>query len=231
MPRHSERHRGSRVGALRAGVLGADDGIVSTASLMIGVIASGAGRDAILVAGLAGLVAGAMSMAAGEFVSVSSQRDAELADVAREEAELVASPASELDELAHIYETRGVEASVARTVAVQLMAHDPLGAHLRDELGFSDQMRARPIQAALVSALAFTAGGIVPVLTLLVVPASVRTLAIAVVAIVCLAGAGAIAARAGHSPALRATVRVALGGGAAMVATAIIGRLLGAVGI
>jgi VIT1/CCC1 family predicted Fe2+/Mn2+ transporter len=231
MSRHNERHRGGRVGALRAGVLGADDGIVSTASLMIGVIASGAGRDAILVAGLAGLVAGAMSMAAGEFVSVSSQRDAELADVAREEAEQLANPASELDELAHIYEARGVEAPVARAVAIQLMAHDALGAHLRDELGFSEQTSARPIQAALVSATAFTVGGIVPVLTLLVVPASVRAVSIAVIAIVCLAGTGAIAARAGNSPPVRAAVRVALGGGAAMAATAIIGRLLGAAGI
>ncbi|MGZ8734196.1 MAG: VIT1/CCC1 transporter family protein [Acidimicrobiia bacterium] len=231
MPRHSERHRGGRVGALRAGVLGADDGIVSTASLVIGVIASGAGRDAILVAGLAGLVAGAMSMAAGEFVSVSSQRDAELADVAREKAELVASPASELDELAHIYETRGVDAPLARTVATQLMAHDPLGAHLRDELGLSDEMRARPIQAAIVSAVAFTAGGIVPVITLLVVPAAVRAWAIVIIAIVCLAAAGVVAARTGGSPPVPAALRVAVGGGAAMAATAIIGRLLGAAGI
>ena len=231
MPRHSERHRGSRIGALRAGVLGADDGIVSTASLMIGVIASGAGRDAVLVAGLAGLVAGEMSMAAGEFVSVSSQRDTELADVAREAAEQVANPASELDELAHIYEERGVEAPVARTVAIQLMAHDALGAHLRDELGLSEQLRARPIQAAVVSALAFTTGAIVPVLTLLVVPAAVRAWAIAIVAIICLGAAGAVAAKAGSSPPVRAALRVAVGGGAAMAATAIIGRLLGAAGM
>jgi len=231
VPSHSERHRGGRVGALRAGVLGADDGIVSTASLMIGVAASGAGRDAILVAGLAGLVAGAMSMAAGEYVSVSSQRDSEFADAAREEAELVASPASELEELAHIYEARGVEASLARSVAIQLTAHDPLGSHLRDELGFSRQTRARPIQAAVVSASAFTAGGAIPVLTLLVVPASVRAWAIAVVALVCLAGAGAIAARTGGSSPARGAVRVALGGGAAMAATAVIGRLMGAAGI
>lgn len=231
MPRHRERHRGSRVGALRAGVLGADDGIVSTASLMIGVIASGAGRDAILVAGLAGLVAGAMSMAAGEYVSVSSQRDTELADVAREQAELLASPASELEELARIYEARGLDPELARAVAIQLTDRDPLGAHVRDELGLTEELRARPIQAAAVSALAFTAGGIVPVLTLLVVPASLRAAAIAIVALVCLAATGIVAARAGGSAPGRAAVRVAAGGTAAMAATAVIGRLLGAAGI
>ena len=231
MPRHSERHRSHRIGWLRAGVLGADDGIVSTASLMIGVVASGAGRDAILVAGLAGLVAGAMSMAAGEYVSVSSQRDTEMADIAREQAEQVASPASELEELAGIYEERGLDAGLARTVAEQLTAHDPLGAHLRDELGLDELTRARPLQAAYVSALAFATGAAVPVLTLLVAPAAVRAWAIAAIALVFLGVAGWVAATVGSAPRLRAAVRVMVGGGAAMAATAIIGSLLGTAGL
>jgi VIT1/CCC1 family predicted Fe2+/Mn2+ transporter len=231
VPRHSEWHRSHRIGWLRAGVLGADDGIVSTASLMIGVIASGAGRDAILVAGLAGLVAGAMSMAAGEYVSVSSQRDTELADIARERAEQATNPASELEELAGIYEERGLEKGLARTVAEQLSAHDPLGAHLRDELGLHEITRARPVQAATVSALTFAAGAAVPVLTLLVAPAAARAWTIAVVALVFLGVAGAVAARVGNAPRVRATARVMIGGGAAMAATAIIGSLLGTAGI
>ena len=231
MPRHSEWHRSHRIGWLRAGVLGADDGIVSTASLMIGVVASGAGRDAILVAGLAGLVAGAMSMAAGEYVSVSSQRDTELADIARERAEQASSPASELEELAGIYEERGLDKTLARTVAEQLSVHDPLGAHLRDELGLNEVTRARPIQAAGVSALAFAVGAVVPVLTLLVAPAAVRAWSIAVVALVFLGVAGAVAAKVGNAPRIRAAVRVMIGGGAAMAATAIIGSLLGTAGL
>lgn len=231
MARHSEWHRSHRIGWLRAGVLGADDGIVSTASLMIGVVASGAGRGAILVAGLAGLVAGSMSMAAGEYVSVSSQRDTELADIERERAEQAASPDSELEELAGIYEERGLDKGLARTVAEQLSAHDPLGAHLRDELGLVEVTRARPVQAAAVSALAFSAGGAVPVFTMVLAPASVRVWAIPIVALVFLGVAGAVAAKVGNAPRIRAAARVLLGGGAAMAATAIIGSLLGAAGI
>ncbi len=231
MARHSEWHRSHRIGWLRAGVLGADDGIVSTASLMIGVVASGAGRGAILVAGLAGLVAGSMSMAAGEYVSVSSQRDTELADIERERAEQAASPDSELEELAGIYEERGLDKGLARTVAEQLSAHDPLGAHLRDELGLVEVTRARPVQAAAVSALAFSAGGAVPVLTMVLAPASVRVWAIPIVALVFLGVAGAVAAKVGNAPRIRAAARVLLGGGAAMAATAIIGSLLGAAGL
>ena len=231
MPRHQESHRSHRIGWLRAGVLGADDGIVSTASLMIGVVASGAARDAILVAGLAGLVAGAMSMAAGEYVSVSSQLDTERADIAREQAEQRTSPESELDELAGIYEGRGLEPELARDVAIALTAHDPLEAHLRDELGLSEVTRARPIQAALVSAGAFAAGALIPVLTLLVAPASIRAWTLAVVALVFLGITGTAAARAGNAPKLRAAARVTLGGGAAMAVTAVIGSLLGASGL
>ncbi len=231
MPRHDEWHRSHRIGWLRAGVLGADDGIVSTASLMIGVVASGAGRDAILVAGLAGLVAGAMSMAAGEYVSVSSQRDTELADIARERAEQATNPASELDELAGIYEERGLDPALARTVAEQLTAHDSLGAHLRDELGLHEVTRARPVQAAAVSALTFAAGASVPVLTLLASPTAVRAWTIAIVALVFLGVAGGVAATVGNAPRVRAAARVMIGGGAAMVVTAVIGSLLGTAGL
>ena len=232
MPRHGERHRGGRVGALRAGVLGADDGIVSTASLMIGVSASGAGRDAILVAGLAGLVAGAMSMAAGEYVSVSAQRDSELADIAREEAEQLASPASELDELAHIYEERGLEPALARTVAIELTAHDPLGAHLRDELGLdrSDAGATAPGRRGLggrVHGRCDRAGAHAARRARLgarLVDRRRRPR---------LPRGRRCGRRAGRRLATgaRRAARVALGGGAAMAATAVIGRLLDVAGV
>ncbi len=229
--RHREAHRGGRAGWLRAAVLGADDGIVSTASLMIGVAATSASRTSVLVAGVAGLVAGAMSMAAGEFVSVSSQRDAEEADVSREKKELHADPHGELQELAQIYRKRGLDADLAAKVAEQLSAHDPLGAHLRDELGLVDETRARPLQAALVSAASFASLAAVPILALLVAPAPARIAAVAAVSLASLAALGALGGYLGGAPMLGAALRVTLGGGVAMVITALIGHLLGVAGL
>lgn len=226
---HRERHRFSRVGWLRAAVLGANDGIVSTASLMIGVAAANATNSEVAVAGLAGLVAGAMSMAAGEFVSVSSQRDTELADIRREERELSTSPELELDELTQIYVKRGIEPELARQVATQLTATDPLDAHLRDELGMSGVIAARPWQAAGVSAVSFAAGAAVPLLTLLAVSGDARIPVIAGVALVVLAIMGAIGGRLGGAPMFRAATRVLAGGGLAMALTALVGNLLGSV--
>lgn len=229
--RHAEMHLSGRVAWLRAAVLGADDGIVSTASLMIGVAASDASRNAILTAGLAGLVAGAMSMAAGEYVSVSSQRDAEEADIARERAELASDPDFELDELTQVYEQRGLTPALAREVAVQLTAADPLGTHLRDELGVTEGDLARPVQASVVSALSFALGAALPLLTLLVAPASVRIAVIAVAAIVFLGVLGVVGSRLGGAGATRPAFRVMAGGGLAMLVTALIGRLVGAAGL
>jgi VIT1/CCC1 family predicted Fe2+/Mn2+ transporter len=230
MSPHGERHRYRRVGWLRAGVLGADDGIVSVASLMIGVAASSASRSAIIVAGLAGLVAGALSMATGEFVSVSSQRDTELADIAREERELTRQPDMELDELTDIYIERGLDEGLARQVAAQLTAADPLGAHLRDELGLTHALLARPWQAATISAVSFAAGAALPVFGLLAAPSgeAARITVVAVVALVLLGVTGAIGGRLGGAPMPRAAARVLLGGGVAMAATALIGSLVGA---
>jgi vacuolar iron transporter family protein len=225
--RHGEAHRSGRAGWLRAAVLGADDGLVSTASLMLGVAAASASRAAILVAGAAGLVAGAMSMAAGEFVSVSSQRDSEEADILLEEKELRADPKGELRELEQIYRKRGLDADLARRVAVQLSMRDRLGAHLRDELGLIEESRARPLQAALVSAASFASLAVLPILALLVAPAALRGAAIATVSLVSLAGLGALGGYAGGAPVLKGALRVALGGGAAMATTAVIGHLLG----
>jgi VIT1/CCC1 family predicted Fe2+/Mn2+ transporter len=226
---HRERHRFSRIGWLRAAVLGANDGIVSTASLMIGVAAASASNSEVAVAGLAGLVAGAMSMAAGEFVSVSSQRDTELADIRREERELSATPELELDELTQIYVKRGIDPELARQVATQLTASDPLDAHLRDELGMTAGVAARPWQAAGVSAVSFAAGAAVPLLTLLAVSGDARIPVIAGVALVVLAIMGAIGGRLGGAPMLRAATRVLAGGGLAMALTALVGNLLGSV--
>jgi VIT1/CCC1 family predicted Fe2+/Mn2+ transporter len=226
---HRERHRFRRVGWLRAAVLGANDGIVSTASLMIGVAAANASNSEVAVAGLAGLVAGAMSMAAGEFVSVSSQRDTELADIRREERELSTSPELELDELTQIYVKRGIQPELARQVATQLTASDPLDAHLRDELGMTGAVPARPWQAAGVSAVSFACGAAVPLLTLLAVSGDARIPVIAGVALVVLAITGAIGGRLGGAPMLRAAVRVLAGGGLAMALTALVGNLLGSV--
>jgi VIT1/CCC1 family predicted Fe2+/Mn2+ transporter len=210
---HRERHRSGRSGWLRAGVLGSNDAIVSTASLMMGVAASHASKDAILVAGVAGLVAGAMSMAAGEFVSVSSQLDAEHADIALEKEELAKTPDAELQELANIYVHRGLDKK--------------LGAHLRDELGISEQTRAKPLQAAWISAVSFALFALVPVLALLVAPASFRMETIAVITVISLASLGALGGYLGGASMWRASLRVAIGGALAMAVTAAIGRLLG----
>jgi VIT1/CCC1 family predicted Fe2+/Mn2+ transporter len=212
---------------LRAAVLGADDAIVSTASLMIGVAASAASREVILVSGVAGLVAGAMSMAVGEFVSVSSQRDAERADIEREAQELATQPQAEMLELASLYEARGVEKALARQVAEQLSAHDRLGAHLHDELGIDTGSLARPMQAAWISAASFSAFAVVPIAALLVAPVTVRIPAIAGLSLVSLAALGAFGGHLGGAPLGRAALRVTAGGALAMAATAAIGRLLG----
>ncbi len=226
---HRERHRTARIGWLRAAVLGANDGIVSTASLVVGVAAADAARGDILVAGVAGLVAGALSMAAGEYVSVSSQADTERADVARERAELAESPAAEADELTGIYVERGLDPDLARQVARQLGARDALRAHLRDELGHSEEFAARPLQAALASAATFAAGAALPLLTAAVSPTATLTVIVAAVSLVCLAGLGALAAGAGGAPATRGALRVAFWGALAMALTAGVGALFGAV--
>lgn len=223
----AERHRSGRTGWLRAGVLGANDAIVSTASLMIGVAASLAPTGSILVAGIAGLVAGAASMAVGEYVSVSSQRDAEKADIALEKSELVAQPSAELQELAAIYVGRGLEPALALEVARQLSARDQLGAHLKDELGIDSQALAKPLQAAWISAVSFAAFAVVPIAALLVAPAGLQIPAIALLSLVSLAILGAFGGHLGGAPLLRASLRVTLGGAGAMLLTALIGRLVG----
>jgi VIT1/CCC1 family predicted Fe2+/Mn2+ transporter len=226
--RHREHHRTDRIGWLRAAVLGANDGIVSVASLVVGVAAGGKPQGDVLLAGVAGLVAGAMSMAAGEYVSVRSQADTEEADLARERRELRTEPARELDELAGIYEQRGLDASLARQVAQQLMAEDPLAAHARDELGITESMRARPLQAALASASSFAVGALVPVVAVLLGPtASVLTL-VGVTTIVALVVLGAVAARTGGAPVLPSVLRVTGWGIGAMALTAGAGMLFGA---
>jgi VIT1/CCC1 family predicted Fe2+/Mn2+ transporter len=224
---HGEAHRSGRAGWLRAAVLGSDDAIVSTASLMIGVAASSASKGAILIAGVAGLVAGAMSMAAGEYVSVSSQRDAEQADLAVEKEELAAQPEAELNELAMIYVRRGLDRALAIRVAEQLSAHDRLGAHARDELGIDPSSLSRPLQAAWISAASFAAFALVPIAVLLVAPAEWRIPGIAAVSLASLAALGALGARLGGAPLGRASLRVTVGGSLAMALTAAIGRLLG----
>jgi vacuolar iron transporter family protein len=220
-------HRSGRAGWLRAAVLGSDDAIVSTASLMIGVAASSAPKGAILVAGVAGMVAGAMSMAVGEYVSVSSQRDAEQADIQRETGELAGQPEAELHELALIYEKRGLDSDLAMKVAQQLSARDRLGAHMRDELGIDQNALARPLQAAWISAVSFAGFAVLPILALLVAPASLRLPAIAALSLASLAALGAFGGHLGGAPIGRAAVRVTLGGALAMAVTALIGRILG----
>ena len=226
---HREGHLVGRIGWLRAAVLGANDGIVSTASLITGVAAAAATQNDILIAGVAGLVAGAMSMAAGEYVSVSSQSDTEQADLARERKELSASPASELDELANIYATRGVEPALARQVAQQLMAKDALGAHARDELGISQITTARPVQAALTSAATFSAGAAMPLLMAVIAPARMLVLTVPLTSLIFLALLGAIGAWTGGANIWRATARVTFWGAFAMALTAAIGKLFGTV--
>ncbi len=226
---HPERHAVSRIGWLRAAVLGANDGIVSTSSLVVGVAAAGASHSAVLIAGLASLVAGAMSMAAGEYVSVSSQSDTEKADLARERAELAGRPDSERQELADIYVGRGLEPALALRVADQLMAKDALAAHARDELGISDVSTARPLQAAFASAATFSAGAAAPLLVIPLSPQGRLVEAVAFVSVVCLAILGYLGARAGGAPILRSVSRVVFWGILALVFTAALGRLFGTV--
>ena len=226
-PAKLEQHRSDRSGWLRAAVLGSNDGIVSTASLMIGIIAASATRTSILVAGLAGLVAGAGAMAAGEYVSVASQRDAEHAYIAKEVQELANDPEIELTELTNIYRARGLDAELARTVAKQLTAHDALGAHLREELGISQGALANPLQAAVTSAFAFAAGAALPILVVVVAPASLRIATIAVVTLLALALVGALGGLAGGARAARASLRVVIGSAVAMAVSAAVGYLIG----
>jgi len=226
---HRERHRTQHIGWLRAAVLGANDGIVSTASLVVGVAASNATHAGVLVAGVAGLVAGAMSMAAGEYVSVSSQSDTEQADLSRERRELAANESIERNELAAIYVKRGLDPTLANQVAEQLMAKDALGAHARDELGISESITARPVQAAVTSAGTFTVGAALPLLVVVVAPAASLIPLVAGTSLFFLALLGALAANAGGSSILIGTVRVAFWGALAMAITAGIGALFGTV--
>jgi vacuolar iron transporter family protein len=226
--RHQERHRTQRIGWLRAAVLGANDGIVSTASLIVGVAAAKATNADILVAGVAGLVAGAMSMAAGEYVSVSSQADTEKADLDRERKELAADEDFELNELASIYVSRGVEPPLAKQVAEHLMAHDALTAHARDELGISDITTARPVQAALASAGTFAVGAAVPLLTVVVAPTTALIPVVVATSILLLALLGGFGAHVGGAPVIKAALRVMFWGALAMALTAGVGALFGA---
>ena len=226
---HREGHRSERIGWLRAAVLGANDGLISTSSLVVGVAAADPDPAAILVAAVAGLAAGALSMAAGEYVSVSSQADIESADLARERSELAASPDAERDELAGLYVARGLDRALALQVADQLMTRDALGAHARDELGIHETTRARPIQAALASAAAFAAGAAPPAILAAVLPTGAVAPAVVAVTIVLLLVLGSVAAHIGGAPRLRGALRVAFWGAVAMGCTAVVGRLFGAV--
>ena len=224
---HAESHRVERIGWLRAAVLGANDGLVSTASLIVGVAAAASSHGAVLIAGVAGLVAGAMSMAAGEYVSVSSQSDTEKADLARETSELAGDHEAEVRELAGIYAARGVTPDLAKEVAKQMMAHDALGAHARDELGISEITTARPIQAAVTSALTFSAGAALPLVVAAFAPMADLALWVAGSALLGLALLGALGARAGGAPVGRSVARVVVWGALAMAITAGVGRLFG----
>jgi VIT1/CCC1 family predicted Fe2+/Mn2+ transporter len=226
--RHLEFHRTDRIGWLRAAVLGANDGTISVASLVVGVAAAGSPRADILLTGVAGLVAGAMSMAAGEYVSVRSQADTEAADLARERRELADEPERELDELTGIYVHRGLDPALARQVAEKLTAHDALTAHARDELGITDMLRARPVQAAFASAGAFAVGAVIPIATALLAPAAQVAPACAITAIAALLAFGGLAARAGGAAVAKGALRVAFWGALAMVLTATVGKLFGA---
>jgi VIT1/CCC1 family predicted Fe2+/Mn2+ transporter len=224
---HSEIHMVHRIGWLRAAVLGANDGIVSTSSLVVGVAAAGSGRSEVLIAGLAGLVAGAMSMAAGEYVSVSSQTDAEKADLARETRELAETPDAELDELTRIYVDRGLDRDLAKKVAIQLTAHDAIGTHARDELGISETVTSHPFQAAMVSALTFAAGAVVPLLVAALAPPTQVSLVVAATTLFALAVLGGLGASAGGAGIARGAVRVTFWGALAMAATAAVGMVFG----
>ncbi|MBP1606754.1 MAG: nodulin 21 [Acidobacteria bacterium] len=226
---HIETHRAHRIGWLRAAVLGANDGVVSVASLVVGVAAGGATQATVLLSGVAGLVAGAMSMAAGEYVSVQSQADTETADIGRERRELADDPEQELAELTAIYVSRGLDESLARRVAEQLTAGDTLAAHARDELGITETLRARPVQAALASAAAFAGGAVLPIVPALVAPASWVSPVTVATTLVALLALGAMAAYAGGAPVARGAARVTFWGALAMALTAGVGRLFGAV--
>jgi len=227
--RHREWHRSGHIGWLRAAVLGANDGLISTASLVVGVAASGTARGAVLIAGVAGLVAGSMSMAAGEYVSVSSQADTESADMARERHELATQPDAEKDELTRIYEDRGLTPELARQVADQLMERDALGAHARDELGLFEATAARPIQAALASAIAFAVGAALPVIIAAIAPTAMLSGLVTASALLLLVVLGALAARVGGAGMVRGALRVAFWGALAMAISAGVGRLFGTV--
>lgn len=226
---HPERHAVSRIGWLRAAVLGANDGIVSTASLIVGVAAANADRGPLVLTGLAGLVAGAMSMAAGEYVSVSSQADSEAADLARERFELATEPQAEVDEMTAIYVARGLTPELARQVAEQLTERDALGAHARDELGISEHTNAKPVQAALTSAATFSVGAALPLAVVLLAPMSLMITAVSAAALAFLALLGWVGARAGGARPLIPTLRVTFWGALALAATALIGKAFGAV--
>jgi VIT1/CCC1 family predicted Fe2+/Mn2+ transporter len=227
--RHREGHRTERIGWLRAAVLGANDGIVSTGSLIVGVASADGSQHQVLVAAVAGLVAGALSMAAGEYVSVSSQADTERADVELERTELAAQPAFEENELTGIYAARGLDPALARTVAQQLMSHDALGAHARDELGLSETQAARPLQAAMASAATFAIGAAVPLLIVLLASPRRLVLSVTVASLMCLAALGALAARAGGASARVGAARVLFWGALAMAVTAAVGALFGTI--
>jgi VIT1/CCC1 family predicted Fe2+/Mn2+ transporter len=226
---HRELHRAERVGWLRAAVLGANDGLISTSSIVVGVAAAQSAREPVFLAAVAGMVAGALSMAAGEYVSVSSQADTERADLERERRELATTPDLEREELADIYVARGLTRDLAGKVSDQLMAHDALGAHARDELGMSEMTRARPLQAALASAAAFAVGAAPPVLLVVLLPIVIVSPAVAGSSLLLLTVLGAAAARLGGAPLVKGAVRVAFWGAVAMVSTALVGRFFGAV--
>lgn len=226
---HSEHHRNDRIAWLRAAVLGANDGIISTACLMLGVAAANTGHSELLVAGIAALVAGAMSMAAGEYVSVSSQSDTEHADLERERGELRDQPAAEHLELASIYVGRGLTPELATQVAQQLMAHDALSAHARDELGIHEMTAARPIQAAVTSALTFSAGAALPLIMAVIAPPHLLTVILAASSLCFLVALGVLAAMAGGAPLMRAAMRVGFWGALAMLITSLIGRIFGTI--
>ena len=231
MPRraHPELHRAERIGWLRAAVLGANDGIVSTASLLVGIASAHSGKPQVLVAGVAALVAGAMAMAAGEYVSVSSQSDTENADLEKERVELEQAPEHELKELTAIYVTRGVEQTLAAEVARQLMSHDSLGAHARDELGITAIVSAKPVQAALASAASFAVGAALPLVTVILAPERLMVAAVAATSLVFLTSLGAISAKVGGAPVARAAVRVVGWGALALTVTAGVGAIFGGV--
>lgn len=224
---HKETHRTNRIGWIRAAVLGANDGIVSIASLLMGVAAAGTAHSGILISGVAGLVAGAMSMAAGEYVSVSSQADTEKADLNRERTELTTDAKGELEELTQIYVQRGLDESLARQVAEQLSARDAFAAHARDELGMSEITTARPVQAAITSALAFSSGGILPLLSAILAPAGIVPFIVPFISLFVLASLGALSAYLGGAPIFKSVLRVTFWGAIAMAITAGIGRLFG----